>query len=186
MLAGKVLYKPCTILPGRVISTMSSLSVTTKEEDGEWVCPPQVFAREEHPTLPNAQQTAVSYLHHHMLQYSIMLLCWVRGFFCNTLPWVVKDIISSFCSSLYASFYCAPYQLTQLLPLRPGVSCDPGWYFDLSELVCEMCPNGTYSLGGGVHYETWEHFPEGFNSYTEAFRSAFTLGRRHGEVDCSE
>ncbi|KAK3864258.1 hypothetical protein Pcinc_028364 [Petrolisthes cinctipes] len=67
-----------------------------------------------------------------------------------------------------------------------SVSCDPGWYFDLSELVCEMCPNGTYSLGGGVHYETWEHLPEGFSSYTEAFRSAFTLGRRHGEVDCSE
>nr|XP_053628310.1 endosome/lysosome-associated apoptosis and autophagy regulator family member 2-like [Cherax quadricarinatus] len=67
-----------------------------------------------------------------------------------------------------------------------SVSCDPGWFFNLSELECALCPNGTYSLGGGVHFDSWKTLPMGFSSYTEAFRSAFTLGRRRGDVDCSD
>ncbi|XP_066943846.1 endosome/lysosome-associated apoptosis and autophagy regulator family member 2-like isoform X1 [Macrobrachium rosenbergii] len=67
-----------------------------------------------------------------------------------------------------------------------SVSCDPGWFFDLSELECSRCPNGTYSLGGGVHFDSWKTLPKGFSAHTEAFKSAFSLGRRRGDVDCNE
>ncbi|XP_042213922.1 endosome/lysosome-associated apoptosis and autophagy regulator family member 2-like isoform X1 [Homarus americanus] len=67
-----------------------------------------------------------------------------------------------------------------------SVSCDPGWFFNLSELECAMCPSGTYSLGGGVRFDSWEDLPKGFISHTEVFRSIFTVGRWRGDVDCSE
>ncbi|KAG0717321.1 UPF0577 protein KIAA1324-like [Chionoecetes opilio] len=68
-----------------------------------------------------------------------------------------------------------------------SVSCEPGWYFSVGELECASCPNGTYSLGGGVRYDSWQTLPSGFTSYAEVFRSAFFLkGRRHGDLNCSE
>lgn len=68
-----------------------------------------------------------------------------------------------------------------------SVSCDPGWYFNVGELECAPCPNGTYSLGGGVRYDSWQVLPTGFSAYTEVFRSAFFFkGRRHGDLNCSE
>ncbi|XP_050739422.1 endosome/lysosome-associated apoptosis and autophagy regulator family member 2-like isoform X2 [Eriocheir sinensis] len=68
-----------------------------------------------------------------------------------------------------------------------SVSCEPGWYFNVGELECRRCPNGTYSLGGGVKYDSWQTLPAGFNAYTEVFRSAFFFKeRRHGDLNCSE
>ncbi|KAK7063026.1 hypothetical protein SK128_018005 [Halocaridina rubra] len=69
---------------------------------------------------------------------------------------------------------------------KRGVSCDPGAFFDLSRLECARCPNGTYSLGGGVHFDSWKTLPSGFTSHTEAFTSAFSMERRRGDVDCGE
>ncbi|XP_063598992.1 endosome/lysosome-associated apoptosis and autophagy regulator family member 2-like isoform X2 [Penaeus indicus] len=65
-----------------------------------------------------------------------------------------------------------------------SISCDPGWFLDLSKLECSLCPNSTYSLGGGVYFDNWTKLPSGFSSYTEALRSAFSAGRRRGDVDC--
>ncbi|KAB7497174.1 hypothetical protein Anas_02860 [Armadillidium nasatum] len=67
-----------------------------------------------------------------------------------------------------------------------SVSCDQGYYFNVTQLGCDKCPAGTYSLGGGVHFASWERLPRGFHAHTEAFRSAFTVGRRRGEVDCAQ
>ncbi|RXG73021.1 hypothetical protein Avbf_14709, partial [Armadillidium vulgare] len=35
-------------------------------------------------------------------------------------------------------------------------------------------------------FASWERLPRGFHAHTEAFRSAFTVGRRRGEVDCAQ
>lgn len=67
-----------------------------------------------------------------------------------------------------------------------SVSCAPGWFFNLSKLECALCPSGTYSLGGGVLFDSWTSLPRGFSTYTEAVRSAFAPWRRHGDLDCNE
>ncbi|CAL4108298.1 unnamed protein product [Meganyctiphanes norvegica] len=66
-----------------------------------------------------------------------------------------------------------------------SVSCQPGFYFNVSSISCTACPSGTYSLGGGVHFDSWTDLPKGFSKYTEVFRSAFSVGRRRPDLDCS-
>nr|CAD7428449.1 unnamed protein product [Timema monikensis] len=48
------------------------------------------------------------------------------------------------------------------------ISCEAGYYFDLGDLTCRMCRPGTFSLGGGVLFDTWEDLPQGF--YTQVDR----------------
>ena len=78
------------------------------------------------------------------------------------------------------------YQTITVLLMVSGVSCEKGSYFNVSRLRCAKCPPGTFSLGGGVHFDTWgSELPDGFHTQAEAFRSAFPLSRYRGQVDCS-
>ncbi|XP_071449238.1 endosome/lysosome-associated apoptosis and autophagy regulator family member 2-like [Hetaerina americana] len=66
------------------------------------------------------------------------------------------------------------------------ISCEPGSYFNLAGLTCRKCRPGTYSLGGGALFDTWDTLPEGFYSQVESFRSSFSsMGRLGGDVNCS-
>nr|CAD7265227.1 unnamed protein product [Timema shepardi] len=67
-----------------------------------------------------------------------------------------------------------------------GISCEAGYYFDLGDLTCRMCHPGTFSLGGGVLFDTWEDLPQGFYTQVESFRSSFaSAGRFTVDVNCS-
>nr|CAD7198798.1 unnamed protein product [Timema douglasi] len=66
------------------------------------------------------------------------------------------------------------------------ISCEAGYYFDLGDLTCRMCHPGTFSLGGGVLFDTWEDLPQGFYTQVESFRSSFaSAGRFTVDVNCS-
>jgi hypothetical protein len=53
--------------------------------------------------------------------------------------------------------------------------------------MCRMCRPGTFSLGGGVLFDTWDELPEGFYTQVESFRSSFSsLVRYSGDVNCSK
>ncbi|XP_033608891.1 UPF0577 protein KIAA1324-like homolog [Cryptotermes secundus] len=66
------------------------------------------------------------------------------------------------------------------------ISCDAGYYFDLGDLMCRMCRPGTFSLGGGVLFDTWDELPEGFYTQVESFHSSFSsFSRYDNEVNCS-
>ena len=54
------------------------------------------------------------------------------------------------------------------VPLPPAVTglpcnitCNPGQYLPLGREACASCEPGTYSIGGGRKYMSWETFPEG-------------------------
>lgn len=55
------------------------------------------------------------------------------------------------------------------------ISCEAGTYFNRSTLECVSCPPGTYSLGGGVKFDTWDHLPVGFHVSVESFESSFRM-----------
>ncbi|GAB6028023.1 hypothetical protein CHUAL_002249 [Chamberlinius hualienensis] len=70
-------------------------------------------------------------------------------------------------------------------------SCEAGTYFNYTSLKCVKCPPGTYSLGGGVIFDSWETLPTGFHVVTENFQSNFRalLPKVKDEslkVDCSK
>ncbi|XP_068081917.1 endosome/lysosome-associated apoptosis and autophagy regulator family member 2 isoform X2 [Anabrus simplex] len=66
------------------------------------------------------------------------------------------------------------------------ISCESGYYFDLGDLTCRMCRPGTFSLGGGVLFDTWDELPTGFYTQVESFRSAFSsIARYSSDVNCS-
>ncbi|KAF4529029.1 hypothetical protein B566_EDAN017484 [Ephemera danica] len=66
------------------------------------------------------------------------------------------------------------------------LSCNAGNYFSVSNLTCSLCDPGTFSLGGGVLYDTWDTIPEAFHTQVESFQSSFSnLGRFSGDVNCS-
>jgi hypothetical protein len=68
----------------------------------------------------------------------------------------------------------------------PELSCAAGYYFSVTNLTCSLCQPGTYSLGGGVLYDTWDTIPKGFYTQVESFQSSFTsIGRFSGDVNCS-
>jgi len=49
-------------------------------------------------------------------------------------------------------------------------TCEAGQYINIQEdQNCHACPAGTYSLGGGVRFEDWDHIPSGFSVETEEF-----------------
>ncbi|XP_041348506.1 endosome/lysosome-associated apoptosis and autophagy regulator family member 2-like isoform X2 [Gigantopelta aegis] len=52
--------------------------------------------------------------------------------------------------------------------------CKEGEYLDLSgDQECKSCPAGTYSLGGGVRFDDWDHLPKGFIISSEGFENTF-------------
>ncbi|XP_042895596.1 endosome/lysosome-associated apoptosis and autophagy regulator family member 2 isoform X1 [Parasteatoda tepidariorum] len=55
------------------------------------------------------------------------------------------------------------------------ISCDAGTYFNRTTLECLSCPPGTFSLGGGVKFDSWDHLPPGFHVSVESFESSFRL-----------
>ena len=74
-----------------------------------------------------------------------------------------------------------------LFPFYIAISCDAGYYFDLGDLTCRMCRPGTFSLGGGLLFDTWDELPEGFYTQVESFHSSFSsFGRYGSEVNCSK
>ncbi|XP_068712559.1 endosome/lysosome-associated apoptosis and autophagy regulator family member 2-like isoform X1 [Montipora foliosa] len=46
-------------------------------------------------------------------------------------------------------------------------SCELGHYVDVTSktLECKACPKGTYSVGGGVRFSSWDKLPTGFESH---------------------
>ncbi|OXA45682.1 hypothetical protein Fcan01_19695 [Folsomia candida] len=66
-------------------------------------------------------------------------------------------------------------------------SCDAGQFLNLTSLECEDCSAGTYSLGGGIVFDEYEHLPPGFKVQVEKFRSMFSsIGRQYSNVNCSK
>ena len=55
--------------------------------------------------------------------------------------------------------------------LIEGFTCPPGSYLDIDSenQDCKSCPAGTYSLGGGVLYDSWDHIPKGFSVSVDTF-----------------
>lgn len=50
-------------------------------------------------------------------------------------------------------------------------TCAEGEYLDIRKSQeCISCPSGTYSLGGGIRFEDWDHIPDGFTVETENFK----------------
>ncbi|KAL3983085.1 hypothetical protein ACH3XW_49760 [Acanthocheilonema viteae] len=51
------------------------------------------------------------------------------------------------------------------LPIR-GVNCsftcNAGMYLDIFTQRCQLCPKGTYSLGGGIRYDVFDEIPPNF------------------------
>ena len=45
--------------------------------------------------------------------------------------------------------------------------CEPGYFFNLAIQACQECPAGTYSLGGGLRFDSWDELPKGFTSHSE-------------------
>lgn len=50
------------------------------------------------------------------------------------------------------------------------IDCSPGYYLPLDSVECEICPPGSYSLGGGERFYEWQdNFPKSpyavFNTY---------------------
>uniref|UniRef100_UPI00358E19CC endosome/lysosome-associated apoptosis and autophagy regulator family member 2-like n=1 Tax=Myxine glutinosa TaxID=7769 RepID=UPI00358E19CC len=41
-------------------------------------------------------------------------------------------------------------------------SCPAGHFLNMSLQICQPCPPGTYSLGSGLRFDSWENLPEGF------------------------
>ncbi|KAG8189614.1 hypothetical protein JTE90_018969 [Oedothorax gibbosus] len=69
------------------------------------------------------------------------------------------------------------------------ISCEAGTYFNRTTLECLSCPPGTYSLGGGVKFDTWDHLPLGFHVSVESFESNFRLLHNlasDSTVNCSD
>ncbi|GFY63450.1 UPF0577 protein KIAA1324-like [Trichonephila inaurata madagascariensis] len=69
------------------------------------------------------------------------------------------------------------------------ISCEAGTYFNRSTLECLSCPPGTYSLGGGVKFDSWDHLPTGFHVSVEPFESNFRLLHNFATdygINCSE
>ena len=69
------------------------------------------------------------------------------------------------------------------------ISCEAGTYFNRSTLECVSCPPGTYSLGGGVRFDTWDRLPSGFHLNVESFETSFRLLHNlvgDTQVNCSE
>ena len=50
-------------------------------------------------------------------------------------------------------------------------TCPEGHFLniDSDKQECEKCPAGTYSMGGGVRYDDWDHLPSGFSTKAETF-----------------
>ena len=52
--------------------------------------------------------------------------------------------------------------------------CKEGEFLDLNgDQECKPCPAGTYSLGGGIRFDDWDHLPKGFTINSEGFKGAF-------------
>ncbi|XP_039268922.2 endosome/lysosome-associated apoptosis and autophagy regulator family member 2-like [Styela clava] len=62
-----------------------------------------------------------------------------------------------------------------------GFSCSKGEYLDLDSQECKMCPTGTYSLGSGVRYNSWDKIPDGFSVSSSSF--TFAEYGYHAKVD---
>ena len=60
------------------------------------------------------------------------------------------------------------WYLQQHVSFFSAFTCDEGQYINIqADQECHSCPAGTYSLGGGVRFEDWDHLPSGFSIQTE-------------------
>ncbi|XP_076341367.1 endosome/lysosome-associated apoptosis and autophagy regulator family member 2-like isoform X1 [Tachypleus tridentatus] len=68
-------------------------------------------------------------------------------------------------------------------------ACEAGTYYNRTHLDCVPCPTGTYSLGGGVKFDSWEKLPQSFYVSVEPFERSFPLvGQNTDEsrINCSD
>lgn len=77
-----------------------------------------------------------------------------------------------------------PHKCTGGVPNAPirgkdcTFTCDAGQYLDIQgDQECHSCPKGTYSLGGGVRFDSWDHLPPGFYIKTERFSEISLLSK---------
>uniref|UniRef100_A0A8C4N8R1 MRH domain-containing protein n=1 Tax=Eptatretus burgeri TaxID=7764 RepID=A0A8C4N8R1_EPTBU len=58
------------------------------------------------------------------------------------------------------------HQCSNLPDPLPGrtcsFSCPAGQFLNMTLQICQLCPPGTYSLGSGLRFDSWENLPEGF------------------------
>ncbi|XP_064632414.1 endosome/lysosome-associated apoptosis and autophagy regulator family member 2-like isoform X4 [Lineus longissimus] len=68
-------------------------------------------------------------------------------------------------------------------------TCKPGSYLDINgDQQCKECPAGSYSLGGGVRFDSWATLPTGFSIKTEEFSGGATgfSETSKGSTNCSK
>ncbi|CAG0913583.1 unnamed protein product [Notodromas monacha] len=54
-----------------------------------------------------------------------------------------------------------------------SLTCNPGYYFDSSNLSCEPCEAGYYSVGDALNFNKWSSVPPEFLQRSEALHASF-------------
>lgn len=70
-----------------------------------------------------------------------------------------------------------------------SMSCKEGYFLNRTNMICERCLAGTYSLGGGIQVDSWDTLPAGFESYIENVASSFRDAQRNtfdDKSNCSQ
>lgn len=45
------------------------------------------------------------------------------------------------------------------------LSCESGYYMDVTQMQCAKCPVGHVSIGKGFKWDQWNEWPAQFNTY---------------------
>jgi hypothetical protein len=67
-------------------------------------------------------------------------------------------------------------------------TCKEGEFLDIDsdDQACQACPAGTYSMGGGVRYDDWDHLPAGFSARAEQFSPMVAAKLQYYGMDMSD
>ncbi|OWF54250.1 UPF0577 protein KIAA1324-like homolog isoform X2 [Mizuhopecten yessoensis] len=63
-------------------------------------------------------------------------------------------------------------------------TCDAGQFLNMTDQVCNPCPPGTYSLGGGARFDEWDKIPQGFTADVDNFLDSIVPGKDH--INCTD
>ncbi|XP_077193984.1 endosome/lysosome-associated apoptosis and autophagy regulator family member 2 isoform X2 [Paroedura picta] len=57
-------------------------------------------------------------------------------------------------------------------------SCASGEYLEMKNQICTKCPEGTFSVGSGIHFVEWDDLPAGFTNVATYMDSADGSGNK--------